>query len=74
MSGAGKETHEVLLAQRLIVEQLRAEASARRIPLTQSLSELVKFCEQHQTQDVLVSGFAKPQDNPFREKGGCSIV
>ena len=64
---------EGLQAQRRLVEQLRAEAAVRRVPVSECLAEVINFCERHQETDVLIRGFAKQSDNPFREKGGCTL-
>lgn len=64
---------EGLQAQRRFVEQLRAEAAVPRVTVSECLADVIKFCEHHQESDVLLHGFAKQSDNPFREKGGCSI-
>jgi hypothetical protein len=64
---------EGLQAQRRLVEQLRAEAAVRRMPVSECLADVIKFCEHHQETDVLIRGFPKQGDNPFREKGGCTI-
>lgn len=65
---------EGLQAQRKLVEQLRSEAAIPRLPVSECVAEMVKFCEQHQENDVLLKGFAKQNDNPFKEKGGCNIL
>lgn len=65
---------EGLQAQRKLVEQLRTEASVQRMPVSECIAEIMKFCDQHQENDVLIKGFAKQNDNPFKEKGGCSIL
>ena len=65
---------EGLQQQRKLVEQLRREASIRRMAVSECIEEIKKFCDQHEDEDVLIKGFAKQNDNPFREKGGCEIV
>ena len=65
---------EGLQAQRKLVEQLRAEAAVQRLPVSECIAEIIKFCESHQDNDVLIKGFAKQNDNPFKEKGGCTIL
>ncbi|KAL3869130.1 hypothetical protein ACJMK2_041848 [Sinanodonta woodiana] len=51
---------EGLQQQRKLVEQLRNEAAIPRV--------------RHADEDVLIKGFARPGDNPFKEKGGCAIL
>ena len=65
---------EGLQAQRKLVEQLRAEAAIQRLPVSECVEEIKKFCEQHEGSDVLIKGFVKQNDNPFKEKGGCTIL
>jgi len=65
---------EGLQVQRELVEQLRVEAAAHRIPVSQAIAEIIKYCQQREDNDVLIRGFPKQNDNPFKEKGGCSIV
>lgn len=65
---------EGIQAQRQIVEQLRIEAAVHRITVSESIAEIMKFCQQRQDEDVLMKGFAKQNDNPFKEKSSCSII
>ena len=65
---------EGLQAQRQLVEQLRIEAAVHRMTVSESVAEIIKFCQQRQEEDVLIKGFAKQSDNPFKEKGGCMIL
>ena len=66
--------HETLQGQRKLVEQLRGEAAIQRLPVSECVAEMVKFCENRQDHDVLISGFNKQSDNPFKEKGKCAIL
>lgn len=65
---------EGLQTQRQLVEQLRIEAAVHRMTVSESVAEIMKFCQQRQEEDVLMKGFAKQNDNPFKEKGGCLIL
>jgi hypothetical protein len=65
---------EGLQAQRQLVEQLRIEAAVHRMTVSESVAEIMKFCQQRENEDVLMKGFAKQNDNPFKEKGGCAII
>lgn len=65
---------EGLQTQRQLVEQLRIEAAVHRMTVSESVAEIMKFCQQRQDEDVLMKGFAKQNDNPFKEKGGCLIL
>jgi hypothetical protein len=63
-----------LEAQRILVKQLRIEASLERKNLSEVCKDLVKYCQQHQGTDVLVKGFASEKDNPYKEKSGCQLI
>jgi len=65
---------EGLQQQRVLIAQLRCEAQITRMRVSQSIDEIVKFCNSHIAEDYLIHGFAKPSDNPFKEKGGCNIL
>ena len=65
---------EGLATQRKLVEQLRSEAAVRRVRVSECVEDINKFCEQNASEDALLSGFARPGDNPFKDKGGCTII
>lgn len=65
---------EGLQQQRKLVEQLRQEAAISRLRVSECIKEIMKYCEQHADTDVLITGFPRPGDNPFKEKGNCSIL
>ncbi|XP_041357292.1 guanine nucleotide-binding protein subunit gamma-1-like isoform X1 [Gigantopelta aegis] len=65
---------EGLQQQRRLIEQLRCEAQITRMRVSQVIEDIVKYCETHREEDVLITGFNKPQENPFKEKGGCTIL
>ena len=65
---------EGLQQQRKLVEQLRLEASVHRVRVSECIEDIMKYCEQHTPEDVLINGFPKPGDNPYKEKGGCNIL
>lgn len=65
---------EGLQQQRKLVEQLRQEAAIQRVRVSECIEEIMKYCEQHSETDVLIKGFPRPGDNPFKEKGNCSIL
>uniref|UniRef100_A0A914XER8 Guanine nucleotide-binding protein subunit gamma n=1 Tax=Plectus sambesii TaxID=2011161 RepID=A0A914XER8_9BILA len=56
------------------VEQLRREASAQRVSVSQASHDLKKFVEDHQSEDILVNGFAIQKENPFKEKSSCILL
>ena len=55
-----------------LVEQLRAEANIERVKISVACKDLIKFCQDHESGDVLVRGWAGfNKENPFKEKQGC---
>ncbi|PAA58629.1 hypothetical protein BOX15_Mlig029452g1 [Macrostomum lignano] len=60
--------------QKKIVEQLRAEASMARKPVSECVKDMIQFMDSNKDKDCLVSGFQSKKDNPFQEKGGCSVL
>ena len=63
----------VIAQQKKLVEQLRVECFMERVPLTESIKDLVNYAEGNKDQDPLIIGIDKKQ-NPFIEKGGCAIL
>lgn len=56
-----------------VVEQLRAECSLTRLPLSQTIKEIIHYTEQHKENDPLIVGIDK-KVNPFIEKNSCTII
>lgn len=65
---------EGLQQQRKLVEQLRLEAAIQRVRVSECIEDIMKYCESHSEDDALIKGFSRPNDNPFKEKGGCTIL
>ena len=59
--------------QQKILEQLRTEASVERRLVSECLTDILSYCQKHQEKDVLVRGFSSQGDNPFKDKGLCTI-
>ncbi|GAB6022263.1 Guanine nucleotide-binding protein subunit gamma-1 [Chamberlinius hualienensis] len=55
------------------VVQLRQEANINRITVSQACEDLMKYCCEHQKNDVLVTGVSQ-SENPFKENKACTIV
>jgi len=58
----------------MVVEQLRREASFKRLPVSQAVEELKNYVNQHASDDVLLTGFGNNKNNPYREKSSCQII
>ncbi|XP_075168765.1 guanine nucleotide-binding protein subunit gamma-1 [Haematobia irritans] len=63
-----------LQQQRIIVEQLRREASVDRQPISESCAAMMRYISQHEQDDYLLIGFSSQKVNPFREKSSCSVL
>jgi hypothetical protein len=62
-----------LVAAHKTVEQLRAEASLNRVKISESAGDLLRYCQDKQRDDPLVSGIA-PSDNPYKDNKVCSLI
>jgi hypothetical protein len=59
--------------QKKLVEQLRVECEIRRMPVSQTVNEMIQFTNQYKDEDALIVGIDKKQ-NPFSEKTSCTIL
>ncbi|CAG0890131.1 unnamed protein product, partial [Cyprideis torosa] len=55
------------------VVQLRQEANVPRISVSQACEDLMRFCNENQKTDVLVTGIS-PSENPFKENKSCQVL
>ncbi|KAH3877063.1 guanine nucleotide-binding protein G(I)/G(S)/G(O) subunit gamma-7-like [Dreissena polymorpha] len=53
--------------------QLRQEANLQRIPVSEAISEILRYTTQHAHDDALVIGVAQ-SENPFKDAKGCLIL
>lgn len=60
--------------QRKIVEQLRREASIKRITVSFAIEDMKKYAQDHENGDYLLVGFHSQKANPFREKSSCILL
>ncbi|XP_026480670.1 guanine nucleotide-binding protein subunit gamma-1-like [Ctenocephalides felis] len=63
-----------LQQQRAVTEQLRREASVKRIPVSQAVADIVKYINDYEQEDCLLVGFTSQKVNPFREKSSCILI
>ena len=55
-----------------LIEQLRAEASVERVKVSTACKDLINFCQDHKSGDVLVLGWDHYEaENPYKDKQGC---
>lgn len=66
-------TNANLTNMRRLVEQLRLEASAERIKVSQAAAELQQYCLQNAAKDALLVG-VPTGSNPFREPRSCALL
>lgn len=57
-----------------MVEQLRREASLKRMPVSEVVEEIKQFITQHEQEDYLLIGFSSQKNNPFRERPSCGML
>ncbi|KAK7495115.1 hypothetical protein BaRGS_00013755 [Batillaria attramentaria] len=53
------------------VERLRIHASQRRMRMSESLREMINYCNTNMQYDPLITPY---KENPFRVKKGCQIL
>ncbi|CEF67959.1 G-protein gamma-like domain-containing protein [Strongyloides ratti] len=61
---------------RRMIDQLRKEKDLPRTPVSRSAVELVKWTQEHKTDDVLMNGFGGDRVNPWNPKSGglCTLI
>ncbi|TRY75724.1 hypothetical protein TCAL_04953 [Tigriopus californicus] len=70
-----ESTPSVVQQQRMEVDQLRREATMKRIPVSQAVEDIKRYAMDHMMQDHLIVGFASEKANPFREKTwSCEVL
>lgn len=63
-----------IIEHKELIEQLKVEVKLDRLKMSVVIKDLIKYCEDNQKNDPLVSGFKSMKDNPFQEKSGCQII
>ncbi|UJR11440.1 hypothetical protein I4U23_015619 [Adineta vaga] len=56
-----------------IVVQLRNEANIQRIKVSTACKDLIQYCQEHESTDVLVKGFIN-RSNVYEVKKPCTII
>lgn len=63
-----------VVQQRMIIDQLQAQVNmVNREPMSTTLGDLVNYIQSKFPMDPFLIGIDK-KENPFMEKGGCSIL
>ncbi|XP_059098419.1 guanine nucleotide-binding protein subunit gamma-1-like [Tigriopus californicus] len=69
-----ESTPSVVQQQRMEVDQLRREATMKRIPVSQAVEDIKAYVTEKTQDDYLLIGFHGKNQNPFREKSSCSVL
>lgn len=64
---SSRDAHAVQQA-RNVVEQLRRERNIRRGFVSQSANDLIRYTQECQRDDVLLTGFSNEKLNPIRQR------
>lgn len=62
-----------LHATKKLVEQLRIECDVTRMPMQQTLREMIAYIKENRESDPLIMGIDKKQ-NPFQERSSCTVI
>lgn len=55
-----------------LIEQLRTEANINRVKVSVACKDLIKYCQDHESGDVLYVTWEKfDKENPYKEKQVC---
>ena len=53
------------------IEQYRHQANMQRVPVSQAIQDIVKYCHANSSTDPFLNPV---RENPFKEKRSCSIL
>ncbi|VDK64594.1 unnamed protein product [Onchocerca ochengi] len=70
---SSRDAHSVQQA-RSVVEQLRRERNLRRTAISQTANDLVRYTQECQRDDILLTGFPNDKMNPFRPKSSFQCL
>uniref|UniRef100_A0A0N5B0P1 Guanine nucleotide-binding protein subunit gamma n=1 Tax=Syphacia muris TaxID=451379 RepID=A0A0N5B0P1_9BILA len=70
---SSRDLHSVQQARKL-VEQLRREHDIQRGLVSQSATDLLRYIQDFEREDVLVTGFANDKMNPYRAKSSFQCM
>ncbi|KAL4002481.1 GGL domain family protein [Acanthocheilonema viteae] len=70
---SGRDAHSVQQA-RSVVEQLRRERNLRRTSVSQAANDLIRYTQDCQRDDILLTGFSNDKMNPFRPKSSFQCL
>uniref|UniRef100_A0AC34PUZ8 G protein gamma domain-containing protein n=1 Tax=Panagrolaimus sp. JU765 TaxID=591449 RepID=A0AC34PUZ8_9BILA len=70
---SSRDSHTVQQARKY-VEQLRREKNVNRYFVSQCAVDLIKYVQENQKDDYLISGFASDKMNPYRPKNNFQCL
>ncbi|KHN74217.1 Guanine nucleotide-binding proteinsubunit gamma-1 [Toxocara canis] len=70
---SGRDLHSLQQARK-VVEQLRRERNIRRGLVSQSANDLIRYTQEYQKEDVLLTSFPNDKMNPFRPKSSFQCM
>lgn len=61
---------------REMIEQLKREKNNNRINVSQTVNDLIRYVQEYQKDDYLLTGFSTEKSNPYRPKSNfqCLIL
>ncbi|CAG9531342.1 unnamed protein product [Cercopithifilaria johnstoni] len=70
---SARDAHSMQQA-RSVVEQLRRERNLRRMTVCQTANDLIRYTQDCQRDDILLTGFPNDKMNPFRPKSSFQCL
>ncbi|KAL3072647.1 hypothetical protein niasHS_017621 [Heterodera schachtii] len=69
------DIHSVQQAKK-VVEQLEREKRIRRLPMSETINDLIRYTQEMQKDDYLFNGFPTDKLNPYRPKSNfqCLVI
>ena len=68
-----RNPREAQMRMQSTVDSLREQVRLQRKPLSQTLQDLIDYCNQHEEHDSLLHP-PRAEANPFREKSRCNVL
>ncbi|PAV65375.1 hypothetical protein WR25_04487 [Diploscapter pachys] len=67
---------QTIQAMRKQIDQLRNERNMKRMPISVTTAEILKYTQDNAREDVLLTGFPNDKMNPYRPKSSfqCNLI
>ncbi|KAI0988002.1 hypothetical protein GJ496_001728 [Pomphorhynchus laevis] len=59
---------------KLYVQQLQQELKTKRELTSVTISDLVRYCADNESDDRLLQGFPRKDQNPWKDRSVCTIL